>query len=108
MAVAKPFVRTVSWLQLERRFAAPLSARWVASPDQTAKPLFSWLQMLRKENSCLTGISAASSIPLRPAPTTTTVKRRGEQSWPVRRFQMSVEPNCSLLESCSRSSYNCH
>ena len=49
LAVSKPFVRTVSWLQLSDAFPHLYPNSGLLRPDQTAKPLLGWLQMLRKE-----------------------------------------------------------
>ena len=49
LAVAKPFVRTLSWLQFSDACPHLYPHGGLLRPDQTAKPLYSWLQMLRKE-----------------------------------------------------------
>jgi hypothetical protein len=49
MAVAKPFVRTVSWLQLSDAFPHLYPHGGILRADQTPKPLHGWLKMLRKE-----------------------------------------------------------
>ncbi len=49
LAVAKPFVRTLSWLQLSDALPHLYPHGGLLRPDQTAKPLYSWLQRLRKE-----------------------------------------------------------
>jgi hypothetical protein len=49
LAVAKPFVRTLSWLQLSDALPHLYPHAGLLRADQTPKPLFSWLQMLRKE-----------------------------------------------------------
>jgi hypothetical protein len=49
LAVAKPFVRTLSWLQASDAIPHLYPHGGLTRRDQTAKPLFSWLQMLRKE-----------------------------------------------------------
>jgi len=49
LAVAKPFVRTISWLQLSDAVPHFYPHGGLLRLDQTAKPLFSWLQTLRKE-----------------------------------------------------------
>jgi hypothetical protein len=49
LAVAKPFVRTVSWLQASDSVPHFYPHSGLLRPDQTAKPLVPWLQMLRKE-----------------------------------------------------------
>ena len=49
LAVAKPFVRTLSWLQASDAAPHLYPHGGLLRPDQTAKPLFSWMQMLRKE-----------------------------------------------------------
>jgi hypothetical protein len=49
LAVAKPFVRSVTWLQASDAAPHLYPHAGLVRPDQTAKPLVSWLQMLRKE-----------------------------------------------------------
>jgi hypothetical protein len=49
LAVSKPFVRTVTWLQASDATPHLYPHAGLLRPDQTAKPLVSWLQMLRKE-----------------------------------------------------------
>ena len=49
LAVAKPFVRTVSWLQSSDAVPHLYPHAGLLRADQTAKPLLSWLQLLRKE-----------------------------------------------------------
>jgi hypothetical protein len=49
LAVAKPFVRTLSWLQASDAFPHLYPHGGLLRPDQTTKPLYSWLQGLRKE-----------------------------------------------------------
>ena len=49
LAVAKPFVRTLSWLQASDAFPHLYPHGGLLRPDQTTKPLYSWLQVLRKE-----------------------------------------------------------
>ena len=49
MAVAKPFVRTVSWLQSSDALPHLYPHGGLIRLDQTAKPLVSWLQSLRAE-----------------------------------------------------------
>ena len=49
LAVAKPFVRTLSWLQASDALPHLYPNGGLLRPDQTAKPLYSWMQMLRKE-----------------------------------------------------------
>ncbi len=49
LAVAKPFVRTVSWLQPSDATPHLYPHAGLLRSDQTAKPLASWLRMLRKE-----------------------------------------------------------
>jgi hypothetical protein len=49
LAVAKPFVRTVSWLQASDAIPHLYPHAGLLRPDQTPKPLFTWMQMLRKE-----------------------------------------------------------
>ena len=49
LAVAKPFVRTLSWLQSSDAFPHLYPHAGLLRPNQTAKPLLSWMQMLRKD-----------------------------------------------------------
>jgi hypothetical protein len=49
LAVAKPFVRTLSWLQLSDATPHRYPHAGLFRPNQTAKPLLSWIQMLRKD-----------------------------------------------------------
>ena len=49
LAVAKPFVRTVSWLQLSDAFPHVYPHAGLLRPDQTPKRLYPWMQMLRKD-----------------------------------------------------------
>ncbi len=49
LAVAKPFVRTLSWLAASDALAHLYPHAGLVRPDQTAKPLAAWLRMLRKE-----------------------------------------------------------
>jgi hypothetical protein len=49
LAVAKPFVRTVSWLQASDSLPHFYPHAGLLRADQTAKPLLPWMQMLRKE-----------------------------------------------------------
>jgi hypothetical protein len=49
LAVAKPFVRTLSWLQLSDATPHRYPHAGLFRPDQSAKPLLSWMQMLRKD-----------------------------------------------------------
>jgi hypothetical protein len=49
LAVAKPFVRTLSWLQLSDAFPHLYPHGGLLRRDQSPKPLLSWLQILRKE-----------------------------------------------------------
>jgi len=49
LAVAKPFVHTVSWLQSSDAVPHLYPHGGLVRPDQTAKPLVSWLQALRAE-----------------------------------------------------------
>jgi hypothetical protein len=49
LAVAKPFVRTVSWLHASDALPHLYPNGGLLRPDQTTKPLYSWMQMLRKE-----------------------------------------------------------
>ena len=49
LAVAKPFVRTVSWLQSSDAIPHLYPHAGLLRSDQTAKPLLSWMRMLRKE-----------------------------------------------------------
>jgi hypothetical protein len=49
LAVAKPFVRTVSWLQAGDAGPHLYPHGGLLRPDQTAKPVVSWLQALRAE-----------------------------------------------------------
>jgi hypothetical protein len=49
LAVAKPFVRTLSWLQLSDAAPHLYPHGGLLRPDNTPKPLYSWMQMLRKE-----------------------------------------------------------
>jgi hypothetical protein len=49
LAVAKPFVCSVSWLQASDATPHLYPHGGLFRADQTPKPLFSWLQLLRKE-----------------------------------------------------------
>jgi Glycosyl hydrolase family 10 len=49
LAVAKPFVRTINWLQASDDAPHLYPHAGLIRPDQTAKPLHAWLKMLRKE-----------------------------------------------------------
>jgi hypothetical protein len=49
LAVAKPFVRTVSWLQGSDATPHLYPHAGLMRADQSAKPLLSWMKMLRKE-----------------------------------------------------------
>ncbi|HZW34683.1 MAG TPA: endo-1,4-beta-xylanase [Isosphaeraceae bacterium] len=49
LAVAKPFVRTVSWLQSSDAVPHLYPHGGLVRPDQAAKPLVAWLQALRAE-----------------------------------------------------------
>jgi hypothetical protein len=49
LAVSKPFVRTVSWLQASDAAPHLYPHAGLLRPNQTHKPLLSWLKMLRKE-----------------------------------------------------------
>jgi hypothetical protein len=49
LAVAKPFVRTVSWLQSSDAIPHHYPHAGLLRSDQSAKPLLSWLRLLRKE-----------------------------------------------------------
>jgi hypothetical protein len=49
LAVAKPFVRTVSWLQASDAAPHLYPHGGLTRPDQSAKPLVQWLQALRAE-----------------------------------------------------------
>jgi len=49
LAVAKPFVRSLSWLQASDASPHLYPHAGLFRPDQTPKPLYSWLQVLRKE-----------------------------------------------------------
>jgi hypothetical protein len=49
LAVSKPFVRTVSWLQSSDATPHLYPHAGLLRPDQTQKPLVSWMRMLRKE-----------------------------------------------------------
>jgi hypothetical protein len=49
LAVAKPFVRTLSWLQASDAAPHLYPHAGLLRPDQAPKPLLSWMQMLRKE-----------------------------------------------------------
>ncbi len=49
LAVAKPFVRSVTWLQASDAAPHLYPHGGLFRPNQTAKPLLSWLQGLRKE-----------------------------------------------------------
>ncbi|MFI5455298.1 MAG: endo-1,4-beta-xylanase [Isosphaerales bacterium] len=49
LAVAKPFVRTLSWLQASDANPHLYPHAGLFRPDQTPKPLLSWIQMLRNE-----------------------------------------------------------
>ena len=49
LAVAKPFVRSVTWLQANDASAHVYPHGGLLRPNQTAKPLLTWLQGLRKD-----------------------------------------------------------
>jgi hypothetical protein len=49
LAVAKPFIRTLSWLQPSDAIPHVYPHGGLIRPDQTPKPLVSWLQALRAE-----------------------------------------------------------
>ncbi|HEV3311756.1 MAG TPA: endo-1,4-beta-xylanase [Chloroflexota bacterium] len=49
LAVAKPFVRSVSWLQSSDATPHLYPHAGLLRADQTAKPLLSWMKLLRKE-----------------------------------------------------------
>jgi hypothetical protein len=49
LAIAKPFVRTVSWLQASDALPHVYPHGGLIRVDQTAKPLVSWLQSVRAE-----------------------------------------------------------
>jgi Glycosyl hydrolase family 10 len=49
LAVAKPFVRTISWLQASDAAPHLYPHAGLIRPDLTPKPLHAWLRMLRKE-----------------------------------------------------------
>lgn len=49
LAIAKPFVRTVSWLQAADHVPHLYPHGGLLRPDQTAKPLVQWLQSIRAE-----------------------------------------------------------
>jgi hypothetical protein len=49
LAVAKPFVRTLSWLTASDAQPHLYPHAGLVRPDQTAKPLAGWFRMLRKE-----------------------------------------------------------
>jgi Glycosyl hydrolase family 10 len=49
LAIAKPFVRTVSWMQSSDAIPHLYPHAGLLRGDQTAKPLLSWMRMLRKE-----------------------------------------------------------
>jgi hypothetical protein len=49
LAVAKPFVRTVSWLHASDSLPHLYPHGGLLRQDQSPKPLYSWMQMLRKE-----------------------------------------------------------
>jgi hypothetical protein len=49
LAVAKPFIRTLNWLQASDAHPHLYPHGGLVRPDQTAKPLVSWLQALRAE-----------------------------------------------------------
>jgi hypothetical protein len=49
LALAKPFVRTLSWLQSSDAIPHLYPHAGLFRPDQVAKPLLGWLQSLRKE-----------------------------------------------------------
>ncbi len=46
LAVAKPFVRTVSWLQASDALPHVYPHAGLIRPDQTAKPLVAWLRIV--------------------------------------------------------------
>ncbi len=47
--MAKPFVRTLSWLAASDALPHLYPHSGLVRPDQTAKPLVGWFRMLRKE-----------------------------------------------------------
>jgi hypothetical protein len=49
LAVAKPFVRSLTWLQLSDAVPHLYPHAGLVRPDQSAKPLLAWLRMLRNE-----------------------------------------------------------
>jgi hypothetical protein len=49
LAIAKPFVRTLSWLQASDALPHLYPHGGLLRADQTAKPLYTWLQTLRQE-----------------------------------------------------------
>jgi hypothetical protein len=49
LAVAKPFVRTVSWLEQSDAIAHMYPHAGLIRANQTPKPLLSWMRMMRKE-----------------------------------------------------------
>jgi Glycosyl hydrolase family 10 len=49
LAVAKPFVRTIQWLQASDAVPHLYPHAGLLRPDHTPKPLHAWLKMLRKE-----------------------------------------------------------
>jgi hypothetical protein len=49
LAVAKPFVRSLSWLQASDALPHLYPHAGLLRPDQTPKPLVAWMRMLRKE-----------------------------------------------------------
>lgn len=49
LAIAKPFVRTVTWLQASDAVPHTFPHGGLIRPDQTAKPLVPWLQSVRAE-----------------------------------------------------------
>jgi len=49
LCVAKPFVRTLSWLAASDGLPHLYPHSGLVRPDQTSKPLAEWLRMLRKE-----------------------------------------------------------
>ena len=49
LAVAKPFVRSVTWLEPSDALPHVYPHAGLFGPDQAPKPIFSWLQSLRQD-----------------------------------------------------------
>ena len=49
LAVAKPFVRSMTWLELGDSLPHVYPHAGLFGPNQEPKPVFSWLQSLRQD-----------------------------------------------------------